>query len=105
MFSRCSVLGARCSVLDARCSGLAPRIRFILMQDETRNLKRGRVESLDVLRGLAVAGMIVVNNPGDWTAVYPPLMHAYWTGLTVADLVFPGFVFTMGAAVPFAVAR
>jgi len=75
------------------------------MQDETRNLKRGRVESLDVLRGLAVAGMIVVNNPGDWTAVYPPLMHAYWTGLTVADLVFPGFVFTMGAAVPFAFAR
>jgi predicted acyltransferase len=75
------------------------------MQDETRNLKRSRVESLDVLRGLAVAGMIVVNNPGDWTAVYPPLMHAYWTGLTVADLVFPGFVFTMGAAVPFAFAR
>ena len=52
-----------------------------------------------------MAGMIVVNNPGDWTAVYPPLLHAYWTGLTVADLVFPAFIFVMGLAMPFAFAR
>jgi predicted acyltransferase len=58
-----------------------------------------------VLRGLAVAGMVVVNNPGDWNAVFPPLLHAYWTGLTVADLVFPAFIFTMGTAIPFAFAR
>jgi predicted acyltransferase len=75
------------------------------MQDETGNLKRSRVESLDVLRGLAVAGMIAVNNPGDWTAVFPQLQHAYWTGLTLADLVFPAFVFTMGLALPMAIAR
>jgi predicted acyltransferase len=64
-----------------------------------------RLESIDVVRGLAVAGMIVVNNPGDWTVVYPPLLHAYWTGLTVADLVFPAFIFVMGLAMPFAFAR
>ena len=61
--------------------------------------------SLDVLRGFAVAGMIVVNNPGDWSAVFPPLLHAYWTGLTVADLVFPAFIFIMGTGIPFAFAR
>lgn len=75
------------------------------MQERAGNPKRRRVESLDVLRGLAVAGMIVVNNPGDWTVVFPPLLHAYWTGLTLADLVFPAFVFTMGAALPIAAAR
>ena len=77
----------------------------IVMQVRTEDSKTGRVESLDVLRGLAVAGMIVVNNPGDWTAVYPQLLHAYWTGLTLADLVFPAFIFTMGAALPIAIAR
>ena len=75
------------------------------MQERAGNLKRSRVESLDVLRGLAVAGMIVVNNPGDWTAVFPPLLHAYWTGLTVADLVFPAFIFVDGARDAFAFAR
>jgi predicted acyltransferase len=64
-----------------------------------------RVESLDILRGLAVAGMILVNNPGDWTTVYPQLQHAYWTGLTLADLVFPAFVFAMGLALPIAITR
>ena len=75
------------------------------MQEQARNLKRSRVASLDVVRGIAVAGMVVVNNPGDWTAVFPPLLHAYWTGLTLADFVFPAFVFTMGMAVPFALGR
>ena len=60
---------------------------------------------MDVTRGLAVAGMILVNNPGDWSAVFPPLLHAYWTGLTIADLVFPAFIFVMGIAMPFSLAR
>ena len=77
----------------------------IVMQERIGDLKNSRVESLDVLRGLAVAGMIVVNNPGDWTAVFPQLQHAYWTGLTLADLVFPAFVFTMGVSLPIAIAR
>ncbi len=63
------------------------------------------VESLDVFRGLTVAAMILVNNPGDWTAVFQPLLHAYWTGWTFADLVFPWFIFVMGAAMPFAFSR
>ena len=52
-----------------------------------------------------MAAMILVNNPGDWSAVFPPLVHAYWTGCTFADLVFPGFIFIMGVAMPFAFAR
>ena len=63
------------------------------------------VTSLDVFRGLAVAAMIVVNNPGNWDAVYPPLVHAHWNGFTFADAVFPSFVFIVGAALPFAFAR
>jgi predicted acyltransferase len=64
-----------------------------------------RLESLDVFRGATIAAMILVNNPGDWTAVFAPLLHAYWIGCTFADLVFPWFVFIMGVAMPFAFAR
>jgi predicted acyltransferase len=63
------------------------------------------IVSVDVVRGMTIAAMILVNNPGDWTAVYSPLMHAYWTGFTPADLVFPAFVFIMGVSMPFAFAR
>jgi predicted acyltransferase len=63
------------------------------------------LESLDVFRGVTIAAMILVNNPGDWGAVFPPLVHAYWTGCTFADVVFPWFVFIMGFALPFALAR
>lgn len=57
-----------------------------------------RLLSLDVLRGVTIAGMILVNNPGSWEAVYAPLCHAAWNGLTLADLVFPFFVFIMGVS-------
>ena len=63
------------------------------------------LESLDVFRGLTVAAMMLVNNPGDWSAVFPPLLHAYWTGWTFADVVFPWFIFVMGVAMPFAFSR
>src|SRR6516225_6767257 len=63
------------------------------------------LDSLDVFRGATVAAMIVVNNPGDWGAVFPQLLHADWNGCTVADVVFPFFVFIMGCAMPFAFAR
>jgi len=56
--------------------------------------------SIDVMRGLTVAGMILVNMPGSWTHVYPALRHADWHGLTLADLVFPWFLFVMGAVIP-----
>lgn len=64
-----------------------------------------RLTSLDVFRGATVAGMILVNNPGNWAAVFEPMTHAKWDGVTFADLVFPSFVFILGAAIPFAFAR
>lgn len=66
---------------------------------------RHHLASLDVVRGMSVAAMILVNNPGDWNAVFPPLVHSDWNGWTLADVVFPFFVFVMGCAMPFAFAR
>lgn len=61
-----------------------------------------RLISLDVFRGLTILLMTIVNNPGDWGHVFPPLLHAEWNGCTLTDLVFPFFVFIMGVAVPLA---
>lgn len=61
-------------------------------------MKTDRLLSLDVLRGITVAGMILVNNPGDWGTIYSPLKHAEWIGLTPTDLVFPFFMFVMGVS-------
>ncbi|WP_125723233.1 acyltransferase family protein [Flavobacterium ustbae] len=63
---------------------------------------RERLISLDVFRGLTILLMTIVNNPGDWGNVYPPLLHAHWNGCTPTDLVFPFFIFIMGVAVPLA---
>ena len=57
-----------------------------------------RLRSLDVLRGITIAGMILVNNPGTWAHIYAPLRHAAWDGCTPTDLVFPFFMFVMGVA-------
>lgn len=57
-----------------------------------------RLLSLDILRGITIAGMIMVNNPGSWSYVYAPLGHASWHGLTPTDLVFPFFMFIMGVS-------
>jgi predicted acyltransferase len=65
----------------------------------------GRLESLDVFRGLTIAAMILVSAPGTWEAVYGPLDHAAWNGWTPTDLVFPFLLFAMGAAVPVALKR
>ena len=56
----------------------------------------GRLVSLDIFRGLTVAFMIIVNNPGSWEFVYPPLKHSKWNGCTPTDLVFPFFLFIAG---------
>ncbi|MDR3340100.1 MAG: heparan-alpha-glucosaminide N-acetyltransferase domain-containing protein [Candidatus Symbiothrix sp.] len=55
-----------------------------------------RLLALDILRGITIAGMIMVNNPGSWGSIYAPLKHAAWNGLTPTDLVFPFFMFIMG---------
>jgi predicted acyltransferase len=72
--------------------------------------KTQRLASLDVLRGLTVIGMITVNATagvfyGNSYQVYPLLLHAPWQGLNLADLVFPGFLFMVGVAVPFAMSK
>lgn len=58
-----------------------------------------RIQSLDLLRGITVAGMITVNNPGSWAHMYAPLKHAEWIGLTPTDLIFPFFLFIMGVSI------
>jgi len=65
----------------------------------------GRYQSLDVLRGLTVALMIIVNTPGSWSHVYAPLLHAPWHGFTPTDWVFPAFLFVVGNALAFTLPR
>ena len=59
-------------------------------------MENKRILALDILRGITIAGMILVNNPGTWGHIYAPLQHATWNGLTPTDLVFPFFMFIMG---------
>lgn len=64
-----------------------------------------RLKSLDVFRGIAIASMILANNPGSWKQVYPPLEHAEWHGCTPTDLVFPFFLFIVGCAMSFSLSK
>jgi predicted acyltransferase len=64
-----------------------------------------RLVSLDVFRGITIAGMVLVNNPGTWSHIYWPLAHAEWHGWTPTDLIFPFFVFIVGVAIPLAFGR
>ncbi|MCS6873765.1 MAG: heparan-alpha-glucosaminide N-acetyltransferase domain-containing protein [Pyrinomonadaceae bacterium] len=58
-----------------------------------------RLISLDVFRGITIASMVLVNNPGTWSAVYEPLKHAEWHGVTPTDYIFPFFLFIVGVAI------
>ena len=64
-----------------------------------------RFYSLDIFRGATVALMILVNNPGSWAHIFPPLEHAGWHGVTPTDLVFPFFLFAVGNAMAFVIPR
>lgn len=66
---------------------------------------RERLLALDVFRGLTIAAMILVNNPGNWGAIYAPLRHAEWHGWTPTDLIFPFFLWIVGVALVFALDR
>ncbi|RPI22793.1 MAG: DUF5009 domain-containing protein [Acidobacteria bacterium] len=68
-------------------------------------MKHDRLVSLDAFRGFTIAGMILVNNPGSWDHVYPPLLHAKWNGWTPTDLVFPFFLFIMGVSMNLSLAK
>ena len=64
-----------------------------------------RLMSLDVFRGVTIASMMLVNNPGTWSAIYPPLDHAEWNGWTFTDTIFPFFVWIVGVAIPLSTSR
>ncbi|MCK5242158.1 DUF5009 domain-containing protein [bacterium] len=61
---------------------------------------KSRIISLDVFRGLTIAAMLIVNNPGTYKHIFAPLRHAVWQGLTPTDLIFPFFLFIVGMAIP-----
>jgi predicted acyltransferase len=65
----------------------------------------GRVIAIDLLRGLAVMGMIMVAYAGDWDHRFRVLTHADWRGFALADMIFPAFLFCVGAALPFSIRR
>lgn len=64
-----------------------------------------RLASLDAFRGITIAGMLLVNNPGTWSQIYAPLRHAEWHGWTPTDLIFPFFLFIVGVAMTFSYGR
>jgi len=64
-----------------------------------------RLLSLDVFRGITIMGMILVNNPGTWNAIYPQLEHAKWHGCTFTDLIFPFFLFIVGVAISYSLTK
>ena len=71
----------------------------------SENAGQNRLLSLDVFRGMTIAGMVLVNNPGTWSAIYPPLEHAEWHGATPTDLVFPFFLFIVGISITLALGK
>ncbi len=70
-----------------------------------KNKSSERYLALDVLRGLTIALMVVVNNPGSWGSIYAPFKHAAWHGFTITDLVFPSFLFVVGNAMSFSMRK
>ncbi len=67
-------------------------------------MKHERLLSLDAFRGFTIAGMILVNNPGSWSHIYPQLEHAEWSGWTFTDWIFPFFLWIVGVAMTFSFA-
>ncbi|GAB3896956.1 DUF5009 domain-containing protein [Larkinella knui] len=73
-----------------------------LNRTSSQSLGTSRLLSLDTFRGITVAAMILVNNPGDWSHIYAPLGHAHWHGWTPTDLIFPFFLFIVGVSISYA---
>jgi predicted acyltransferase len=70
-----------------------------------KDIAQDRLISLDVFRGMTIAAMVLVNNPGTWSAMYGPLQHAEWHGITPTDYIFPFFLFIVGVAIPIALGK
>lgn len=69
-----------------------------MIGDRSGVLSGDRLHALDVFRGITIAAMVLVNNPGSWSNIYPPLRHAEWHGWTPTDLVFPFFMWIVGVS-------
>jgi predicted acyltransferase len=67
--------------------------------------EKPRMLALDVFRGITIAGMVLVNNPGTWNSIYSPLEHAEWHGWTPTDLIFPYFLFIVGISITLALGK
>lgn len=67
--------------------------------------RKQRYLALDVLRGLTIALMVLVNTPGSWDTIYAPFKHAAWHGFTMTDLIFPTFLFVVGNAMSFSIKK
>src|SRR5438046_10573243 len=72
---------------------------------QVKILGTGRLMSLDVFRGATIAAMMLVNNPGTWSATYKELEHAEWHGWTFTDLIFPFFLWIGAVAMPHSMSR
>lgn len=75
------------------------------MTESTAPATSKRLISLDALRGFTIAAMVIVNDPGSWSHVYPPLRHAEWNGCTITDLIFPFFLFIVGISIALAYSK
>ena len=75
------------------------------MNTTASGLPQGRWTALDVLRGITIAAMILVNRPGDWSNLYAPLAHAEWHGATPTDFIFPFFLFIVGVSIALSFTR
>lgn len=94
---KCFVVPGICGIFAATvCKTLY--LRYMANQYLSTSVSQ-RFTALDVLRGLTIAAMLVVNNPGSWSEVYAPLLHADFNGLTPTDFVFPSFMFVMGFSI------
>jgi predicted acyltransferase len=82
-------------------------MRFLARHTDSiaSGLDPNRLLSLDVMRGMTIAAMILVNNPGSWSYVYAPLAHAEWHGWTPTDLIFPFFIFIVGISLQLVMTR
>src|ERR671919_1274436 len=85
-----------CSTTPIGCIFCAPQMTEPALVTTVAPSGRERLLSLDVFRGLTIAGMLLVNDPGSWSHIYPPLRHAEWHGWTPTDLIFPFFLFIVG---------
>ncbi len=71
----------------------------------SKETEKSRLLSLDAFRGITIAGMVLVNNPGTWESIHSPLKHAEWHGITPTDFIFPFFLFIVGTAIAFSLGK